>query len=189
MYPPNDISTEEEYLVREPQAEYRSEFRDGRVVAMSGPSIAHGRIVVNLIREIDGQLKGRPCATYPSDTRIKVAAAKVYTYPDLSVVCGKAVADTKDPWAIVNPTLIVEVLSPSTEAYDRGEKFAFYKKIESLREYVLVSQNRIQVERFSRQENGQWDAVKYVSLDDSFDLPAIGCRVSLRDVYDKVEMG
>ena len=189
MYSSGEFISEEHYLVREPEAEYKSEYRDGRVVAMAGGSWAHSQIAINLAREISAQLRDRPCRTFSNDTRIKVAAARFYTYPDLSVVCGEPRADTKDSWVIVNPTLIVEVLSESTEAYDRGEKFAYYKKLDSLQEYVLVAQDRVCVERFSRQKNGRWKAARYDSLDDVAELPAIGCRFAVREVYDKVRFG
>jgi len=183
----DSMMTEEEYLVREPESEYKSEFRDGRVVAMSGASLAHSGISVNVTSEIRQQLRGTPCRAFSSDTRIKVAAAKFYTYPDLSVVCGKPITDERDKSALLNPTLIVEVLSPSTEAYDRGQKFAFYKKLESLREYVLIAQDQVGVERFLRQDTGEWHSLKLSSLDDLLELPSIGCRIVLREIYDKVD--
>jgi Uma2 family endonuclease len=188
MRAPYETLTEEQYLIREPQAEYKSEFRDGEVVAMVGASVAHSLITINLAREISLQLKNRPCRTYSSDTRIKVSRARFYTYPDLSVACGESVFDLRDKTALTNPTLIVEVLSPGTEDYDRGDKFNYYKKLDSLKEYVLVAQDRICVERFSRQESGRWKSAMVESIDDILELPAIGCRIAVRDVYDKVEL-
>ena len=187
-YPPPDVieMSEEEYLVREPEAEYRSEFRQGRVYAMFGGSEAHSLLIGNVFAGIHPQLRGRPCKVHMSDMRTKVAAAGLYTYPDVMVVCGKSVFDAKDKYALINPTVIVEVLSPSTEAYDRAEKFAHYKKLDSLSTYVLVSQQKVQVERFTR-EGAEWPALKLHSLDDTLDLPSIGCRVSLREIYDKVD--
>lgn len=181
-----DMLSEEEYLVREPEASYKSEFRDGRVWAMSGASPEHSRIMGNMFTEINQQLKGRPCRAYTSDTRVKVEAARFYTYPDLSVTCEKPVFDERDRMALLNPTLIVEVLSPSTADYDRGEKFAYYKKLTSLWEYVLVAQDTVRVEHFQRQEDGGWTATTVEGLDAWVDLPRIGCRVALRDIYDKV---
>lgn len=180
--------TEEEYLVREPEAEYKNEFRDGEIVAMGGASLAHSRITANLIREIDGQLKGRGCTTFSSDTRIKVAAARFYTYPDVSVVCGTPQVDERDKAALLNPILIVEVLSPSSEAYDRGEKFTYYQKLDTLHEYVLVAQDRLCIERFSRQKNGRWKSVAVASREETLLLPAIDCRIFVRDVYDNVTL-
>ena len=178
--------SEEEYLVREPEAEYKSEFRQGRVVAMSGGTQAHALITLNVAGELRQQLKGRPCKAFASDMRTKVVAAGLYTYPDVMVVCGKSVFDAKDKNALINPTVIVEVLSKSTEAYDRGEKFGYYQKLDSLLAYVLVSQEKVQVERFTR-ESGEWPVLKLHSLENTLDLPAIGCRISLREIYDKVD--
>jgi Uma2 family endonuclease len=183
-----DTLTEEQYLVREPEAAYKSEFRDGLVVAMSGATVPHGQITVNLTRIISAQLVDRPCQALSSDVRIKVAAARFYTYPDLSVVCGVPVVDAKDKCAITNPTLIVEVLSDSTEDYDRNEKFAYYKKLPSLREYLLVAQDRMEVERRSKQKNGRWKTEVYTSADDIVALPAIECEVAMRDIYHKFSM-
>ena len=178
--------TEEEYLLREPEAEYKSEYRDGRVVAMGGASPAHSVITANILSSIHGQLKGRPCRVYTSDTRVKVASARFYTYPDVSVVCGEPLFDRQDTSALLNPTVIVEVLSPSTEAYDRGMKFEYYKKLSSLREYVLAAQDETRVERFVRQGNGEWTAQVLGSTGDSLPLDAIDCRIEVRDIYDKV---
>lgn len=187
MQPTDIFITEDEYLVREPEAEYKSEFRDGRMVAMAGASLAHSRITANLIRRIDSQLDGGPCATYTSHTRIKVAAARFYTYPDVSVVCGTPKVDPPRSSTVTNPTLIAEVLSPGTEAYDRGEKFGYYRKLDSLQEYVLVAQDRVHVERFTREEGGAWIAAVYSSIDDVVELPSIGCRLAVRDIYARVE--
>ncbi len=183
------VITEEEYLIREPEAEYKSEFRDGEMVAMSGASPAHGRISANLTGELYSLLKGSPCQVFTSDTRVKVQAARFYTYPDVSVVCGEPVYDNPRMGTLLNPILIVEVLSRSTETYDRGEKFKYYQKLGSLQDYLLVAQDRVCVERFSRQEDGRWTSVKYESIDDIAELPSAGCSVALRDVYDKVHFG
>ena len=186
MAPIETIVTEEEYLVREPGAAYKSEFRDGRVVGMAGASLAHSRITMNLAHSLGHQLKGRSCATYSSDTRIKVAAARFYTYPDLSVVCGSPHVDPREPGTVTNPTVLIDVLSPSTEAYVRGEKFGYYKKLDTLQEYVRVAQDTIRVERFSRQTGGVWAPTVWTSLDDVVDLTSIQCRICLRDIYDRL---
>jgi Uma2 family endonuclease len=188
MPAPTDTVTEEEYLVREPEAEYKSEYRDGRVVAMSGASPAHSKITINLVREISNQLMNGRCAAFSSDTRIKVAAAHFYTYPDLSVACEEPQFDPRDACALLNPTQIVEVLSPGAEAYDRGQKFEYYKKLASLREYILVAQDRIHVERFSRLPNEVWSVVQYTSYEDWVLLPAIDCSVSVEGIYHKVKI-
>ncbi len=178
--------SEEEYLVSEPQSEYKSEFRQGRIYAMSGATEAHVLVSGNVFAEIHRQLKGRPCKAFQSDMRTKVVAARLYTYPDVIVVCGPTVFDVKDKHAIVNPTVLVEVLSKSTEAYDRGKKFGNYKKLDSLKEYVLVSQNKVLVEHFTWNA-GEWHELALHSLDDTLELTSIGCKVSVRDIYDKVD--
>lgn len=183
---PTDVMTEEEYLLRETEAEYKSEFREGRVVAMGGASLAHSLLTMNLSGELHRQLKERPCTAYHSDTRIKVANAHFYTYPDLSVVCGKPQVDPRESSTVLNPTVIIEVLSPSTEAYDRGQKFKYYQKLESLREYILVAQDRVHVESYARQGDGEWSKTTFDSLEDVLVLDAIQCRLALRDIYDKV---
>ena len=185
-YPPIEEISEEEYLVREPQSEYKSEFRDGRVVAMSGANPTHDLIVVNLLAQIHHQLEKRPCRVNTGDVRVKVAAAHFYTYPDVSITCGPSQYDPRDRVALVNPTVIIEVLSPSTQAYDRGEKFDYYKKLDSLREYILIAQDRVRIEHFTL-EGGRWTARELLSLDEDLALDSIGCRVSLREIYAKVE--
>ena len=188
MAPTDTLMSEEEYLVREPEAEYKSEFRDGRVVAMAGASLAHSVITGNMLGELHGQLKGKPCKAYPSDLRIKVAAIRFYTYPDVSVVCGAPVEDHRLAGTILNPTLLVEVLSPATAVYDRGQKFAHYKQLASLRDYLLVAQDSVRVEHFVLQQDRSWVATVLQSLDDVLELASIGCRVALRDIYEGVDV-
>ena len=189
MAPTDTLMSEEEYLVREPEAEYKSEFRDGRVVGMAGASLAHSRLTANLLREIGHQLRAKPCRPYTNDTRIKVAAARFYTYPDLSVICGKPEVDRRESSTVTNPTALVEVLSPSTEAYDRGQKFASYKSLDSLRDYVLVAQDAVRVEHFTLRGDGSWGEAVLRLRDDVLELPAIGCRIALRDVYEGIDVG
>jgi len=176
----------EEYLAFERQSEERHEYLDGEVFAMTGASLRHNRIIWNLVGTLAPQLRGRPCEAFIADMRIQVAATGLYTYPDLVVVCGEprladAYLDT-----LLNPTLIVEVLSPSTEATDRGRKFAHYRTLESLAEVVLVAQERVQVERYSRQPEGGWLLFEANRLEDRLLLPAIGCELPLADLYETV---
>lgn len=186
IYPPydNEIS-EEEYLIREPEAEYKNEYRDGRMVAMSGASPAHERITGNVFGDLRQILKGGPCEVFTSNLRIKVAAARFYTYPDVSVVCGPAQFDAKDPHSLINPTVIVEVLSPSSETYDRGQKFSCYQKLDSLSDYILIRQDRVHIEHFMR-KNNKWESAVYQSLDDVLYFLALDCRLSLRAIYERV---
>lgn len=180
--------TPEEYLALERASERKSEYFLGEVFAMGGASREHNLIVGNVVRDLGNQLKGRPCETYPSDMRVKVSASGLYTYPDVAVVCGQPQFEDAQVDTLLNPTLVIEVLSESTEAYDRGEKFAQYRSIESLQEYVLISQDRCQVERLVRQPNGrEWLYSEASDPAGSVPLAAIGCRLSLTEVYERVE--
>jgi Uma2 family endonuclease len=141
--------TPEEYLVHERRAQFRHEYRDGVITAMAGTSREHSLIQTNLPREISTQLRHQPCEVHGDNLRVAVTNANLYTYPDLTIVCGEP-QFLDGVFTLTNPTVLVEVLSPSTEADDRGEKFARYRRLDSLREYVLVAQDRARVERFTK---------------------------------------
>jgi Uma2 family endonuclease len=177
----------QEYLERERKAEFRSEYFHGEVFAMSGGSPRHSLIKTNLVAELRNKLKGRPCTAYDVDLRVKVEATGLYTYPDASVVCGALEFDDERRDTIVNPTLLAEVLSPSSEAYDRGRKFNNYRKVESLKEYLLVSQEFVKVELFSRNDDGTWNISDFDQLTDNVEIPSIGIAISLAEIYDKVD--
>src|SRR5437867_3079283 len=147
---------EAEYLAIERRAEFKSEFFDGEMFAMAGGTPAHSLIATNLAREFGNLLKTHPCTAYNSDLRVKIEATGLHTYPDLSVVCGPLRFADQEQDTIVNPVLVAEVLSDSTEAYDRGKKFEHYQQVPTLREYLLVSQTEPRVEQFIRQDGGQW---------------------------------
>ena len=183
---PSPWLTPEEYLAFDRAAETKSEYLDGMLVAMSRATRNHILITVNIVRELSLQLRGRPCEVYVQDMRVRIAEGGVYLYPDVVAVCGATEFEDDQFDVLLNPTLIVEVLSPSTEAYDRGLKFARYRRRTSLKEYVLVTHDRISVERYSRQ-GGQWLLTEATSLDDVMELPSVGCTLALRDVYDKIE--
>lgn len=180
--------TPEEYLALERQAQCKSEYYAGEIFAMAGASRWHNLIVTNVVREISLQLKGRPCTTYPSDMRVKVSPTGLYTYPDVTVVCGDAQFEDTQQDTLLNPTLIVEVLSESTEAYDRGGKFAYYRKLPSLLEYVLIAQTKPHVEHYVRQPDNRWLLAEADQLHDAIHLPSIDCRLALAEVYDKVDI-
>ncbi|TRW95831.1 Uma2 family endonuclease [Candidatus Methylobacter oryzae] len=177
--------TAEEYLMLERSAEIKSEFHDGQIYAMTGASREHNLIAFNIGRELGNQLKKRPCEAYLSDMRVKAAEARSYHYPDIVVVCDKPQFEDAHVDTLLNPTLLVEVLSPSTEAYDRGGKFAHYRKIPTLREYLLVTQDRPSIERYLRQGDA-WILTEATELDAAIPLQSIDCVLSLREVYDKV---
>lgn len=177
--------TAEEYIARERSALYKSEFHDGQIYAMTGASREHNLIAVNIAGELRDQLKKRPCEAYINDMRVKAAEARSYHYPDIAVVCGAPQFEDAHVDTLLNPTVLIEVLSPSTEAYDRGGKFTHYRKIPSLREYLLVAQDQPSIEHYVRHEDG-WILTEAAGLDASVPLDSIACVLSLREVYDKV---
>ena len=180
------LFTPEEYLARERKALTKSEYRDGQIHAMPGTSRAHNLITVHVTGELYIQLRTRSCEVYPSDMRVKVSAAGLYTYPDVIVVCDEPRFDDTHLDTLLNPTVLIEVLSPSTAAYDRGEKFASYQKLDSLYEYVLISQDSVRVEHYLRQGQA-WDLTEFHSLSDVFQLVSIECELSLQAIYAKVQ--
>lgn len=177
--------TAEEYLTLERSASCKSEFHDGQIYAMTGASRAHNLITFNLARELGIQLKKRPCEAYINDMRVKAVEARSYHYPDIVVACGAPQFEDAHVDTLLNPTLLIEVLSPSTEAYDRGGKFAHYRKIPTLSEYLLVAQDQPSIERYQRQGD-VWILTEAVGLDAVVPMESIGCMLSLREVYDKV---
>ena len=180
--------TPEEYLALERQAQYKSEYYAGEIFAMAGASRWHNLIVANVVGELRSQLKGRPCTTYPSDMRLKISPTGLYAYPDVTVVCGEARFEDTQQDILLNPTLIVEVLSDSTEAYDRGGKFAHYRKLDSLMAYVLITQTKPHIEHYVRQPDNRWLLSEADSIHDTIHLPAIDCHLALAEVYDKVDI-
>jgi len=186
MSEPHRLWSPEEYLALERRSEARHEFLDGEIFAMTGASLQHNDIVWNVAGLLHSQLQGRPCRAAIGDMRIRVDATGLCTYPDLVVVCGEPRLADAELDTLLNPTLIIEVLSPSTEAYDRGRKFAHYRTIASLAEVVLISQERIEVERFSRQPEGGWLLFEANRLEEHLPLPAIGCELPLAKVYERV---
>ena len=177
--------TPQEYLALERKSETRNEYYNGEIFAMAGASREHNLIVANLLRDIGNQLEDRPCESYPSHMRVSVEATGLYTYPDVSVVCGEPRFQDREVDTLLNPTVIVEVLSPSTEAYDRGDKFRHYRRIDSLREFVLISQDRMMVERYTRQGN-DWVLSDLTDPDQVLKLESIGCQIPLNRIFAKI---
>lgn len=176
----------EEYLRLERQAEFKSEYLNGEIFAMSGASRDHNLITGNIGAELNRQLKGKPCEAYMSDMRVKVRSNGLYTYPDVIVVCGEPKFEDQKVDTLLNPTLLFEVLSQSTERYDRIAKTSYYRTIDSLQEHLLVAQYEFRVEQYLRQPNGQWSQMQYTSPDEVVQLASIDCSVRLSDIYDKV---
>jgi Uma2 family endonuclease len=179
--------TEAEYLEIERRAEYKSEFLDGEMFAMGGGTSSHSLIKCNLIGEIRSRLKGCPCVFYDSDMRVKVQAPGLYTYPDVSVACGEVQFADERKDTFLNPTVIIEVPSESSEAYDRGKKFGLYRQLPSLREYLLVSQYKPHIEQFIRQESGEWLLRDIVGLESKLSLTSVGITVEMAEVYYNVQ--
>lgn len=183
----NPYITAEEYLARERAADYKSEYFDGEIFAMAGASEPHNLIVYNISGEFYTQLKQRPCKAYSSDLRLKVSPSGLYTYPDVVVVCGEAQFEDNELDTLLNPTLIVEVLSKSTEGRDRGAKSEHYSKLDSLQEYLLVAPNRPRAELFTKEGKGRWLLATFDHLEDIVKLASIDCKLVLKDIYAKVD--
>jgi Uma2 family endonuclease len=181
------VFTPEEYLALERQSEIRHEFLDGTVYAMAGESLAHSIICFNLGGTLHPQLRGTKCSGLSPNMKVRAGEAGLYAYPDLAVFCGEAFFHDRHGDVLLNPTVIFEVLSRSTQSYDRGEKFERYKSIETLRDYVLVSQDRPRLEHFSRQTDGTWSHAELDGTDAALALDSINCRVALADIYDRID--
>jgi Uma2 family endonuclease len=178
----------EEYLALERKAVVRHEYFDGEIYEMAGASEEHATISSNVNASLNFQLKKRPCKSYQSDLRVHIPATNLYTYPDVVVVCGKPqLLEDAHLDTLLNPTLIIEVLSPSTADYDKGAKFDYYRTLESLREYILVWQDKKRVARYAKQIDGSWLLRDFIGEDAEINLDSIDCTLSIEDIYDKVD--
>ncbi|MEO0563285.1 MAG: Uma2 family endonuclease [Chloroflexota bacterium] len=184
--PKDQHMNEAEYLAFERDSEFKHEFIDGQIYAMLGASPNHNLIVVSTIASLYSQLRGKGCKTYPSDLKVRTPSTRSYVYPDITVVCGDPQFDDDQGDVLLNPTVVIEVLSPNTEAYDRGKKFERYREIASLQEYILGAQDQPHIERFLRQENGVWHFSDTHGLDGKMALSSIGCQLELQAVYEQV---
>src|SRR5262245_5650300 len=181
--------TVDEYLARERESVTRHEYLDGQIYDMAGESLQHSRICINLAREVSSLLKGRQCEALSPNMKVKAGDSGLFSYPDLTVVCGKPVFLDSHKDVLLNPVAIFEVLSPTTEAYDRGEKFFRYRNfIDTLSDYLLVSQHRPLVEHLVRQDNrGQWLYVPVEGLSSKLHTRSIDCRLELSEIYARVD--
>ena len=183
------VVSSEEYLRFERDSETRHEFLDGIVYAMAGETPDHSRICFNLITITGSQIRDKPCEGFSPNMKVRAGLGGLYAYPDLMIVCGEAIFHDEHGDVLLNPTVIFEVLSPSTEKYDRGEKFLRYQQIESLQDYVMVSQDNSRVEHHHRQPDGTWNATEVNGLDAVLVLSSIDCRISLDEVYRNTKVG
>lgn len=179
--------TPNEYLAMERLAPTRNEYYAGEIYAMAGASRRHVFIVTNIVASLGVLLKGRRCSAFANDLRVKVSAHGLYTYPDVGVVCGKGHYEDKHGDTLLNPSVIVEVISDSTESYDRGRKFEMYRTLESLTDYLLVAQDEPLVEHFSRLPDGRWALSAHRGMDAAVAIASIDCMLALADVYDKID--
>lgn len=179
--------TPEEYLAMEENADFKSEYFQGEIFAMAGATANHSRIVRNLLARMTMAFENKNCEAFGLDMRLWIEAVKLFTYPDVVVSCGKLKFHQDRSDTIINPLLLVEVLSESTQNYDRGQKFFLYRAIESLKDYVLVDQYQFQVEHFSKEEDGRWVLTECNKAEDILSIPRIDFRISLKDIYDRVE--
>jgi Uma2 family endonuclease len=176
----------EEYLALDRAAEFRSELLDGEMVAMSGGSLRHSELKINLAVSVHAAFRGSGCRVFDSDLRVRVSS-RMYTYPDLTVVCGKPKLADERQDIVVNPTIIFEVLSPSTERYDRGIKFRRYREIESLTDYILVDQDQVRIEQYTRGEASTWTFRDYPAASETLRIESIGVSIPLAGIYEGIE--
>jgi len=184
---PNRLSIQE-YLRLERLAETKNEYLDGQMVAMTGATLRHNGITINVASELNGQLRERPCQAFANDLRVRIPSANVYVYPDASVVCGEPRLEDSFFDTLLNPTLIVEVLSPSTVSYDRGKKLHWYQSLDSLSEILLISQDVPVIEQFVRQGD-EWIFRTAEGLEAVLPLPSIQAELALAEVYHKISFG
>lgn len=180
--------TPEEYLAIERKAEYKSEYINGEMIAMTGASRIHNLITANIIGELRQQLKEAQCEVYSNDMRVRIPSTGLYTYPDAVVVCGEPKLEDDFFDTLLNPALIVEVLSTSTESHDRGQKFSDYRTVESLAEYLLVAQEEYRVEQYVKQSDGRWLLTDIRLLEGTVELVSVPCALALKEIYHKVNL-
>ena len=178
--------TAEEYLRLERLAERKSEYFEGEILPMPGVTREHNIINGNLVFELKDQLSGRPCEVYFCEMRVKVPATESYAYPDVAALCGEPVFEDAKSDTLINPQLLIEILSESTEHHDRGRKLRHYRSIESLREYLLVSQTECRVERYVRQSSGEWVYSDVTSPESLIDLASIACQLPVARIYGQI---
>lgn len=183
------VSTPEDYLIFERESRERHEFLDGKVFRKASISLSHSRICINLAAEVSGKLKGTTCEALSPNMKVRTSNASLFSYPDLTIVCGEPQFHDVKKDVLTNPRVVFEVLSPSTAEYDRTTKFQRYRMgNETLTDYILVSQDKCFVEHFRKSANGDWLYHSYAALEDDLRIAAIDCELSLREIYDRVEL-
>ncbi|SFP99285.1 Uma2 family endonuclease [Parafilimonas terrae] len=178
----------EEYFEMEKASIEKHEYYKGEIFAMSGSKVPHNEIAGNLYHALRTKLSGKKCKPYNSDQRVHIEKNTLFTYPDISIVCGELITLNNDNWNVLNPTVISEVLSPSTKNYDRGEKFKLYRDIPTLKEYILVDSESIHVEVFCLNENNHWELEEYNSPEEELHIKAIDKKILIADIYEDVRL-
>ncbi len=184
---PKRFFTPEEYLLLEDQAEYKSQYVDGEIFAMAGAEPEHVTIMVNIVGELHQRFRGRPCRVFSSDMKVRVKSGGLWTYPDAVALCGEPRYDrTNAPATLLNPQVIFEVLSPSTAAFDRGDKLNRYRLLDSLTDYVLVAVDQMRVEHHTLSNDGTWKLTTYRQPLDTVPFTSLDCELPLAEIYDKI---
>jgi Uma2 family endonuclease len=178
----------DEYLRMENTEVVKHEYYQGEIFAMSGAKVSHNTIAVNLLIKLGQKLKGKKCKPFNSDQRIHIPSNTLFTYSDISIICGEIITLNNDEYNVLNPTVIIEVLSSSTKNYDRGEKFKLYRDITTLKEYILVDSESIHIETFRLNENDHWELEEYNSAEDILIIKAIEENITLSEIYDGVRI-
>lgn len=182
-----EFVTEQEYWAQEESSPIKHEYFNGRLYAMAGASRKHALLAANALASLVVQLRGKPCRAVGSDQRVRIEESGLNTYPDIVAYCAESRFEPRNRDTLLNATLIIEVLSPSTANYGRTDKFDHYKRIATLCDYLLVSQDRVRIEHFHRGENGDWILRVADSLETALEFSSINCALALRDVYDDVD--
>lgn len=187
---PKRYITVEEFLAAEETSEVKHEYYNGEIFAMAGGTEQHDLLAGNTFASLHSQLRGRQCNVHTSDMMVKTnqAANSIHTYPDVTVVCGPPEFENENRRVLLNPSLLVEVLSPSTQGYDRGAKFESYRSIPSFQEYILIAQDRVYMEHHIRQPDGSWNFTEHHNLTDEITLSSIDCTLLLAEIYESVEL-
>lgn len=180
--------TVEEYLAFENASEKKHEYFQGEVFAMAGASSRHVKLSSNFLGELFIKLKGKPCQPYGSDARVYIPGNTLYTYPDISIFCGDLITTEEDENTLIDPVVIIEILSPSTKNYDRGEKFMLYREIVNLKEYILVDSESVRVEIFRLNKAGHWELEEYKSIETTIHIKALEISVPMVDVYNGTKL-
>ncbi len=179
--------TIEEYLEFEEKSDSKHEYYQGEIFAMSGAKVPHNIIAVNILTSLKQRLKGKSCQPFNSDQRVYIPENSLFTYPDISVICGEILTKDNDNWNILNPSVIIEVLSTSTKSYDRGDKFMLYRDIATLKEYMLVNSEKIQVEMFRINAGGRWELEEYKKITEVAEVKAIQQFLPMIEIYEGIQ--